>query len=139
MNRLLAGSIRPLLLCLFLAFFHLGIFSGQAYAARFSGEYFLKVCALDKDGEEMVPGGKIACQAYISAVIDYHNFLRTLDSAGPRSFCLPEKVSLNQIHLIVLLYFLKHKKLHRNFIAAPGVEMALMDAYPCNRQKKKKG
>ncbi|MBK9586953.1 MAG: hypothetical protein KA099_04805 [Alphaproteobacteria bacterium] len=127
--------------CLFLCLFFAAVcFSPiQAHAARFSGEYFLKVCALDKQGEELVPGGKIACQAYISAVIDYHNFLRTLDSAGPRSFCLPEETSLNEVHLIVLLYFLKNKKLHRNFIAAPGVEMALMDAYPCQRKKKKKG
>lgn len=117
----------------------LGIFAGEAQAARFSGEYFLKVCALDKQAEEIVPGGKIACQSYISAVIDYHNFMRTLDSAGPKSFCLPESVSLNEVHLVVLLYFLKHKKLHNKYIAAPGVEMALMDAYPCNRQKKKKG
>jgi hypothetical protein len=127
--------LRCLFLCLFFAV--MCFFSSHAYAARFSGEYFLKVCALDKQGEELVPGGKIACQAYISAVIDYHNFMRTLDSAGPKSFCLPESVSLNEIHLVVLLYFAEHKKLHRNFIAAPGVEMALIDAYPCQRKKKK--
>lgn len=110
----------------------------KAEAARFSGEYFLKVCALDKNGNEIVAGGKIACQSYISAVIDYHNFLRTLDSAGPSSFCLPDEVSLNEVHLVVLLYFMKNQKLHRKFIAAPGVEMALIDAYPCDGKKRKK-
>ncbi|MCB1680516.1 MAG: hypothetical protein H6858_02525 [Rhodospirillales bacterium] len=135
MNR--HGSAFKRLICVFAGLLCVAVVlcPEKAYAARFSGEYLLKVCALDKQGEEMVPGGKIACQSYISAVIDYHNFLRTLDAAGPDSFCIPDDVSLNEIQLVVLLYFLKNKKLHKNFIAAPGVEMALIDAYPCNRKK----
>lgn len=119
--------------------FCMGIFLvglSRAEAARFSGEYFLKVCALDRSGNEIVAGGKIACQSYISAIIDYHNFLRTLNSANSPSFCIPENVSLNEIHLVVLLYFMKNQKLHRKFIAAPGVELALIDAYPCGGKKK---
>lgn len=131
---------KPVLAFLFLSVFAASALalSSKAYAARFSGEYLLKVCALDRNGNEIVEGGKIACQSYISAVIDYHNFLRTLDSAGPSSFCLPDEISLNEVHLVVLLYFMKNQKLHRKFIAAPGVEMALIDAYPCDGKKRKK-
>lgn len=131
---------KPLTAALFLSVLALCslLQSAEAHAARFSGEYLLKVCALDRNGNEIVDGGKIACQSYISAVIDYHNFLRTLDSAGPSSFCLPDEISLNEIHLVVLLYFMKNQKLHRKFIAAPGVEMALIDAYPCEGKKRKK-
>lgn len=131
---------KPVLAVLFLSVFAASALalSSNAYAARFSGEYLLKVCALDRNGNEIVEGGKIACQSYISAVIDYHNFLRTLDSAGPSSFCLPDEISLNEVHLVVLLYFMKNQKLHRKFIAAPGVEMALIDAYPCDGKKRKK-
>lgn len=131
---------KPLTAALFLSVLAVSLLSLStgAHAARFSGEYLLKVCALDRNGNEIVDGGKIACQSYISAVIDYHNFLRTLDSAGPSSFCLPDEISLNEIHLVVLLYFMKNQKLHRKFIAAPGVEMALIDAYPCEGKKRKK-
>lgn len=131
---------RPFLAVLFLSVLTFGVLSlpSSAHAARFSGEYLLKVCALDRNGNEIVEGGKIACQSYISAVIDYHNFLRTLDSAGPSSFCLPDEISLNEIHLVVLLYFMKNQKLHRKFIAAPGVETALIEAYPCGGKKAKK-
>lgn len=121
----------------FLIVFCFGLLPTSSFAARFSGDYLLKVCALDREGNEIVAGGKIACQSYLSAVIDYHNFLKTLDSSGPKSFCLPEDVSLNEVQLVVLLHFMKKEKLHRKFIAAPGVEMALIEKYPCGGKKKK--
>lgn len=123
--------------CFFFAVF--SFYDGSAYAARFSGEYLLRVCALDENGVELVKGGKIACQAYISAIIDYHNFLRSVDSANERTFCVPEEKTLNEIQLEVLLYFMKNKKLHRKFVAAPGVELALSTAYPCHKKRKSKG
>lgn len=89
---------------------------------------------MDKTGEEIVPGGKIACQSYISGVIDYHNMLRSMDlTSSDMNFCIPETVTLNEIHLRVLSYMYKRAKLHRKFVAAPGVAMALFSLYPCRK------
>lgn len=100
-------------------------------AAQFSGEYLIKVCSVDKKGREKIKGGKIACQAYISGVIDYHNMLRSMDLTSDMNFCVPKDVTLNEIHLRVLNYMYKRAKLHRKFVAAPGVAMALFSIYPC--------
>ncbi|MCB1782790.1 MAG: hypothetical protein KDI13_02235 [Alphaproteobacteria bacterium] len=105
-------------------------------AARFSGEYLLKVCMLDKNGGELIAGGKIACQAYISGVIDYYNMMKSFEDREKMKgfdFCLPDDVSLNEVHLRVLSYLIEHKKMHRQFVAAPAVMMALSAAYPCRR------
>lgn len=104
-----------------------------AWSARFSGEYLIKVCMVNNKGEEIVPGGKIACQAYISGVIDYHNMLRSMDLTSDMNFCIPEDVTLNELHIRVLSYLYKRAKLHRKFVAAPGVAMALFSLYPCNQ------
>lgn len=40
--------------------------ASPAQAARFSGDYLLQMCLSDKDGKELVPGGHVACQSYIS-------------------------------------------------------------------------
>lgn len=118
------------LICCFLCLF----FTQNAYAARFSGEYLIKVCMMDKSGDEIIPGGKIACQSYISGVIDYHNMLRLMDlTSSDMNFCIPETVTLNEIHLRVLSYMYKRAKLHRKFVAAPGVAMALFSLYPCRK------
>ena len=109
------------------------LFSLHVHAARFSGEYFIKVCSLDWDGEEVVKGGKIACQSYISGVIDYQNTLRSMGMVSDMDFCIAEDVALNDIHLRVLSYMQERTKLHRKFVAAPGVTMALMAAYPCDQ------
>lgn len=103
----------------------------HANAANFSGEYLHKVCSLDKDGNETVAGGKIACQAYISGVIDYHNMLRAMDLTSDMNFCIPVGVSLNELQLKVLMYLSTRNKLHRKFVAAPAVTMALYSFYPC--------
>ena len=102
-------------------------------AARISGEYLLKVCALDKSGRERVQGGKAICQSYISGVIDYHNTLRAMDLTSDMNFCIPETVSLNDIHFRVWAYLYKNQKLHRKFVAAPAVAMALFSFYPCRQ------
>lgn len=113
-------------------------FVKPVYAAQFSGEYLLKVCAVDSSGREIVRGGKIACQAYISGVIDYHNMLRAMDLTSDMNFCIPEDVSLNELQIRVLAYLYKRAKLHRKFTAAPGVAMALFALYPCPGYKPKK-
>ncbi len=105
--------------------------SSNANAARFSGEYFIKICSVDSSGDEVVKGGKSACQSYISGVIDYHNTLRVMGLTPDMNFCISEDITLNEIHLRVLAYLYKRKKLHRKFVAAPGVAMALFELYPC--------
>lgn len=119
----------------FLVVFSVGLFSftGKVYAAQFSGDYLLKVCSIDRDGNERVAGGKIACQAYISGVIDYHNVLRSMGLTSGMDFCVPEKVTLNELHVRVLVYLYEHVKMHRKFVAAPVVSMALYSLYPCNK------
>ncbi|MGH1377533.1 MAG: Rap1a/Tai family immunity protein [Alphaproteobacteria bacterium] len=109
------------------------LFAGKSYAAQFSGDYLLKVCSVDKNGNERVAGGKIACQSYISGVIDYHNVLRAMGLTSGMDFCVPEKVTLNELHIRVLVYLYEHVKMHRNFVAAPAVSMALYSLYPCNK------
>ncbi|MFP4098355.1 MAG: Rap1a/Tai family immunity protein [Alphaproteobacteria bacterium] len=91
----------------------------------------LKVCAVDSMGREIVEGGKIACQAYISGIVDYHNMLRAMRVVSDMDFCVPNDVGLNELQIRVLAYIYKRVKLHRKFVAAPGVTMALMSLYPC--------
>lgn len=107
--------------------------SSKSHAAQFSGDYLLKVCSVNRDGGERVSGGKIACQAYISGVIDYHNVLRSMGLTTDMDFCIPEKVTLNELHIRVLVYLYEHVKLHRKFVAAPAVSMALYSLYPCHK------
>lgn len=108
----------------------------EASAARFSGEYFLKVCSVDKTGNEIIPGGKLACQAYIAGVIDFQNMTKSMDVSTGVEFCIPVEETLNEIQIRVLAYFYEHTKMHRKFVAAPGVALALSDAYPCRKKKK---
>ncbi len=107
--------------------------SDRCYAAKFSGEYLLKVCEMDSRGRELVPGGKAACQSYISGVIDYHNMLRAMDLTSDMNFCIPSDVTLNDLQVRVLVYLRKHAKLHRKFVAAPAVAMSLFSFYPCRK------
>lgn len=109
--------------------------SQNAVAARFSGEYLIKVCAIDKAGKEIVKGGMLACQAYISGVIDFQNMTKSMDVSTGVEFCIPETETLNEIQLRVLAYFLENNKLHRKFVAAPGVALALSTSYPCRKKK----
>ena len=118
---------------IFVLFLCLFIFSTTASAAQFSGEYFLKVCSLDKNGNEVIKGGKIACQSYISGVIDYQNTLRSMGLTTDMDFCIPDDVTLNEIQIRVLVYMTEREKLHRKFVAAPGVAMALLSLYPCSK------
>ncbi|MDB5490558.1 MAG: hypothetical protein JWO78_407 [Micavibrio sp.] len=109
----------------------------QAQAARFSGAYLMKICSVDDNGNETAPGAHAACQSYISGVIDYHNMLRSMKIAPAIDFCIPETVTLNEIHVKVLLYLEKNAQ-HDAFVAAPAVLMALYSNYPCGGGKKKR-
>ncbi|HOO81333.1 MAG TPA: Rap1a/Tai family immunity protein [Alphaproteobacteria bacterium] len=100
-------------------------------AARFSGDYLLQVCGSDEQGKELLPGGHIACQAYISGVMDYHNLIRSLGAAPSVDFCVPEGTPLKEIHQKVWGYIASHHHEQGPFIAAPGVALGLFSAYPC--------
>lgn len=110
--------------------------ASQAHAARFSGAYLMKICSVDDKGNETAPGAHAACQSYISGVIDYHNMLRSMKIAPAIDFCIPETVTLNEIHVKVLLY-LQQNAQHDAFVAAPAVLMALYSSYPCGSSKKR--
>jgi len=129
MVKIKAHSAKTCIICI--AFLLFAFISPASHAAHFSGEYLYKVCALDKKGNEIVKGGKIACQSYISGVIDYHNMLRSMDLTSDMNFCIPQDTSLNELHLKVLMYLTERNKLHRKFVAAPAVTMALYSFYPC--------
>lgn len=110
--------------------------SVQVRAARFSGEYLLSMCMPDKDGKERAPGAFIACQAYIAGVLDYHNLIRSLGSSPSLDFCVPESVSMNELQKKVVYYLLRNKSEHAQFVASPGVALALYAYYPCDRKEK---
>lgn len=103
----------------------------KSKAAQFSGEYLIKICSLDRSGKELVEGGKAACQSYIAGVIDYHNMLRAMDLTSDMNFCIPQGITLNEIHIRVLAYMYERAPMFRKFVAAPGVAMALFEIYPC--------
>lgn len=107
----------------------------RAEAARFSGAYLMKICSVDAAGNETSPGAHAACQSYISGVIDYHNMLRSMKIAPAIDFCIPETVTLNEIHVRVLRY-LQDNAQHDAFVAAPAVLMALYSSYPCGKKRR---
>ena len=115
-------------LVLFLFFL---IISQNAEASRFSGGYLLKVCEIGENNREEIPGGHAVCQSYIAGVIDSNNVMRSLALDGPSiDFCIPQTVSLNELHRVVLEY-LRNNVQHDAFVASPAVATALMQAYPC--------
>ena len=120
--------------CVALIVFSVFFSPAKSWAAQFSGSYLIQVCASDEDGKELVPGGHIACQAYISGVLDYHNMIRSLDAAPGLDFCVPDEVSLNGVQRTVVNYLIRNKDDHGSFIAAPGVALALFETYPCKKK-----
>lgn len=107
----------------------------QAQAAQFSGAYLLHVCGVNQHGLELVPGGHIACQAYIAGVLDYHNLMRSLGTAPGVDYCVPQKTSMEELQKVVYVYIYKNRKQHGAFTAAPAVALALYNAYPCKKKK----
>ena len=124
--------------CVILVLFCLALtVPATAQAARFSGKSLLDLCEITPDSQEKIPGGHAACQAYIAGVLDYHAVLQSFKIAPKIDICVPESVTMNQIHAIVLKY-LKENTQHDGFIAAPAVTMALYQAYPCKKASGKK-
>jgi len=109
----------------------------QARAANFSGNYLLHVCASDKAGKEIVPGGHIACQSYIAGIMDYHTLIRSMGAAPGVDFCIPDDADLYTIQRKVISYIYKNRSLHAQFIASPAVALALYNAYPCPKDAKR--
>lgn len=110
-----------------------------ASAREFSAEYLLQMCSSKENGAEMVPGGHVACQSYISGVIDYHVLLRSFGTAPSIDFCIPKDVDLGTIQKAVTFYLIQNRQ-HAEFVAAPAVALALYQYWPCrdgSRKKKK--
>ena len=102
----------------------------KADAARFSGAYLLHLCEMEAQGGEKVRGGHAACQAYISAIVDYHNVLQSLKMAPDLKICISDEITPYELHKTVLNY-LRNNSQHDDFVASPAVTMALFDKYPC--------
>lgn len=77
---------------------------------------------------------RFSCQSYIAGVIDYHRLIKSLGTAPSVDFCIPDTVKMAQIKNIVTLYIRQHTE-HQDFIAAPGVAMAMFNAFPCKKRK----
>lgn len=109
----------------------------RSMAAQFSGDYLLRLCLSDRNGKELVPGGHVACQSYISGILDYHNLQKSLGTAPPTvNFCVPDDVDLGLLQKVVTLYLIRNKQ-HAGFTAAPAVALALYQFYPCKGKKVK--
>ena len=103
----------------------------KSYAAQFTGEYLLYVCASDKNGKELVDGGHMTCQSYIAGVLDYNTLIQSLGTAPSVDFCVPKNVALSTLQKQVYAYIFKYRAQHSRFIAAPAVALALHSRYPC--------
>lgn len=112
-------------------------FLNAAQAAQVSGDYLMGVCAMDKNGKEVVPNGHVTCQSYIAGVMDYHSFTKSLGIASSFDFCLPPGITLNEIHRTVQTFMLRKSSQYGPFIASPAVMVALNEAYPCAAKKKR--
>jgi len=104
-----------------------------AQSARFSGSYLLQVCGVDEQGNELTPGGHIACQAYIAGILDYHNLIRSLGAAPAVDFCVPDGADLNEVQARISRYLAENRHEQGPFIAAPGVALGLFESYPCKK------
>jgi hypothetical protein len=78
---------------------------------------------------------QFSCQSYIAGIVDYHNLLKSLGAAPSVDFCVPQNVPMAQMKQVVLSYITAHTE-HQDFIASPGVVMALYNAYPCQRSRR---
>jgi len=101
-------------------------------SARYSGDYLMKVCAFDEEGNELVEGGHIACQGYIAGVMDYHNLISSLGTSPSVEFCVPGDEPLLKVHINIYKYLRLNRHEQGPFNAAPGVALGLHKYYPCN-------
>ncbi len=102
----------------------------QETGPLFSGAYLLKLCERDENGNETIPKGHAACQAYIAGVVDYQDMLRSLGTRTSVDMCVPNTVKMNDLQDVVWKY-LEINAQHDNFGAAPAVGLALSAVFPC--------
>lgn len=76
---------------------------------------------------------RFSCQSYIAGIIDYHTLIKSLRTAPAVDFCIPAGTPMAQMTGVVTRYIAAHSE-HQDFIAAPGVAMALYNAYPCKKK-----
>ncbi len=100
-----------------------------AKAESLAGKTLLEYCG-SKD-EKMLN----RCAGYIQGIIDYHNLTTSLGTAPTVQFCIPQKVTLSQLVLVVHNYLNKNSQ-HDSFIASPAVALALFERFPCSTGKK---
>ena len=112
-------------------FMTVSVAQAQERAARYSGDYLLRICAFDEKGNELIKGGHIACQGYIAGVIDYHNLISSLGTAPSIDFCVPHDADLANVHVRIYKYLKENHHEQGPFNAAPGVALGLYKAYPC--------
>lgn len=109
----------------------------QETGPLFSGAYLREMCESNALGQEVVKGGHTACQAYIAGVIDYHDLLRSLNTAPSVDFCVPNTVKMHDLQ-VVMWQYLKKNQQHNAFSAGPAVALGLFEKYPCPVKKKKR-
>ena len=100
-----------------------------------SAAYLHQICARDENGAEKMAGGHVACQSYISGVIDYHNLLKTLGTAPSVDICLSNTAKLSDLQDVVWSYLDKNAQ-HDAFAAAPAITLALAQVFPCKERKR---
>jgi len=101
--------------------------AGPAFAAQgalMTGNTLAVLCTSDKQDS------LFACQSYIAGIIDYHHLIKGLGTAPSVDFCLPAGIKMAQIKDVVTAYIIRHTE-HQDFVASPGVTMALFNAWPC--------
>lgn len=103
---------------------------------QFSAAYMREICKSDSNGKETVQGGHTACQAYIAGVLDYNGTLKALGTEPSLSICFPREVPITDMQKIVLRYIERNPPVDA-FAAAPTVIMALAEAFPCRRPRRR--
>lgn len=113
---------------------YMNAFCGAATPAHanalMTGKTLVLLCT-SKEKEDQV-----GCQSYIAGVVDYHNLLKSLGTAPTVNFCLPKGLSMAQMKAVITRYIIQRTE-HQDFIAAPAVAMALYNAYPCAKPRRR--
>lgn len=93
-------------------------------AKGLSGEKLIKLC------KSKALADNKRCIGYIEGIIDYHILIRSLGTAPTVDFCIDPNLKLEAVVVRVVDY-LDQYRMNGPFIAAPGVSLALFDAFPC--------
>jgi hypothetical protein len=85
----------------------------------FDGNWLLRVCGSQQTRER--------CLGYVSGVAD------GIAGAAPRTFCIPEHVTLNQVVDVVMNWLRRFPQMRQDASADVIVNVAISDAWPCTR------